>query len=52
MITVTIGLGFAATGLKSEFSIRDILPRGGAVFSDLDTLDVAVGARRRWRVCW
>ena len=43
VIAVTIGLGFAATGLKSEFSIRDILPRGGAVFNDLDTLDTAVG---------
>ena len=43
VFAVTIGLGFAATGLKSEFSIRDILPRGGAVFNDLDTLDTAIG---------
>ena len=43
VITVTIGLGFAATGLKSEFSIRDILPRGGSVLADMDTLDTAVG---------
>ena len=33
----------AATGLKSEFSIRDILPRGGSVVEDMDTLEAAVG---------
>ena len=43
VIAVTIGLGFAATGLKSEFSIRDILPRGGSVLEDMDTLNAAVG---------
>ena len=43
VLAVTIGLGFAATGLKSEFSIRDILPRGGSVLEDLKTLDAAVG---------
>ena len=43
VIAVTIGLGFAATGLKSEFSIRDILPRSGSVVEDMDTLDAAVG---------
>ena len=40
---VTIGLGFAATDLKSEFSLRDILPRGGSVIEDLNTIDAAVG---------
>ena len=40
---VTIGLGFAATGLESEFSIRDILPRNGSVLNDMETLDAAVG---------
>ena len=40
---VTIGLGFAATGLESEFSIRDVLPRGGSVLEDMNTLDAAVG---------
>lgn len=40
---ISIGLGYAATGLKSEFSIRDILPRGGSVAADLDTLEAAVG---------
>ena len=43
VLAVTIGLGYAATGLHSEFSIRDILPRGGTVLSDMDTLDTAVG---------
>ena len=43
VIAVTIGLGVAATGLKFEFSIRDILPRGGSVLEDMDTLEAAVG---------
>ena len=43
VIAVTIALGFAATGLESEFSIRDILPRGGGVLEDMNTLDAAVG---------
>ena len=43
VLAVTVGLAFAATGLKSEFSIRDILPRGGTVLADLMTLDAAVG---------
>ena len=43
VLAVTIGLGYAATGLKSEFSIRDLLPEGGSVLEDLDTLDKAVG---------
>ena len=43
VVVVTIGLGYAATGIKSEFSIRDLLPRGGSVLEDLDTLDTAVG---------
>ena len=43
VLAVTIGLGFAATGLKSEFSIRDILPRGGTLLADMETLDAAVG---------
>ena len=34
VIVVTIGLGFAATDIKSEFSIRDILPRGGSLLKD------------------
>ena len=43
VIGVTIWMGFAATGLKSEFSIRDILPKDGTVLNDMDTLDAAVG---------
>ncbi|MYE06742.1 MAG: MMPL family transporter, partial [Chloroflexi bacterium] len=43
VVALTIGLGFAATDLESEFSIRDILPRGGTVLEDWDSLDEAVG---------
>lgn len=43
VILVTIGLGYAATGLKSEFSIQDILPRSGSVMADMNTLQAAVG---------
>ena len=43
VILVTIGLGYAATGLKSEFSIKDILPRGGSVLEDMNTLEAAGG---------
>ena len=43
VIAVTIGLGYAATGLKYEFSIKDILPRGGSVLRDMNTLESAVG---------
>ncbi|MYH41940.1 MAG: MMPL family transporter [Chloroflexi bacterium] len=43
VVAVTVGLGFAATNLESEYSIRDLLPSGGSVLTDLDTLDAAVG---------
>ena len=43
ILVITIALGYAATGIKSEFSIRDILPRGGSLLQDMDTLDAAVG---------
>ena len=43
VVAVTLGLGYAATGLESEYSIRDLLPRGGTVLADLNTLDTAVG---------
>ncbi len=39
----TVALGFAATGLKAEFSIRDLLPSDGSVMNDIDTLDAAIG---------
>ena len=43
VVAATVLLGFAARGLESDFSIRDLLPRGGSVLEDLDTLDAAVG---------
>ena len=43
VIGVTVWLGIAATGVRAEFNIRDILPRGGSVLEDLETLDAAVG---------
>ena len=43
VIAVTVGMGFAATGLKSGFSIKDILPRGGTVLQDMNTLEASVG---------
>ena len=43
MLAVTVGFGFAATGIESEFSIRDVLPRGSDVLADMNALDEAVG---------
>ena len=43
VIAITVGLGFATTGLKYEFSIKDILPRGGGVLRDMNTLESAFG---------
>ena len=43
VIAVTLGLAYASTDLKSEFSIKDILPRGGSVLKDMNTLEAAVG---------
>ncbi len=40
---ITVALGWAATDLDSDYSIRDLLPRGGSVLTDLNTLDKAVG---------
>ena len=40
---VTIWMAFAASGLQAEFSIRDVLPKGGTVLNDLETLDASVG---------
>ena len=39
----TVALGFAATGLRSEFSVRDLLPGDGTVMADIETLDTAIG---------
>ena len=43
VLAITVALGISVRGLKSEFSIKDILPRGGAVHADMDTLEAAVG---------
>ena len=43
VIAVTVGLGFAASDLESEFDIRDILPQGGSLLEDMNTLDATVG---------
>ena len=43
VLAITVGLGFAATRLESGFDIRDILPRGGTVLEDIETLETAVG---------
>ncbi len=43
VLAVTVALGYAATGLESEFSIQDILPRGGSVLEDMNTLEASVG---------
>ena len=43
VILIAVGLAYASTDLKSEFSIQDILPRGGGVLQDMKTLEAAVG---------
>ena len=43
VLVLVIGMGFAARGLHSEFSIKDVLPRGGHVLADMNTLEAAVG---------
>ncbi len=43
VVLVTIGLGFASTRIEAKFSIRGVLPRGGSVLHDLNTLESAVG---------
>ena len=43
VLIVTVALGFNARNLHSEFSIKDILPRGGSVLQDMNTLEAAVG---------
>ncbi|MDE0235112.1 MAG: MMPL family transporter [bacterium] len=39
----TIGFGFAASSVTTDFSHRDLLPGGGNLNRDLDTLRAAVG---------
>ena len=43
VVGVTVGFGFAASGITTEFTIRDVLPRDGNVIDDLNSLDAAVG---------
>ena len=43
VVLVTIGFGYAATGLESRFTISDILPQNGTVLDDMETLEAAVG---------
>ena len=43
ILAITIGFGFSATRLETGFDIRDILPRGGSVLEDIETLESAVG---------
>ena len=43
VLLVSAGLGVASTQIESRFSVLDILPRGGSVTNDLETLNAAVG---------
>ena len=43
ILAISILLGFSATQLESRFSILDLLPSGGGVATDWETLDAAFG---------
>lgn len=43
IIAITAVMGYFATNLESEFSVRDVLPNDGSVLANLETLDAAVG---------
>ncbi len=43
VVAVTVGLGYAASGITTDFTIRDVLPRDGNLIEDLNSLDAAVG---------
>ena len=43
VVAVTVGFGFAASRITTEFTIRDVLPRNGNLLEDLNSLDAAVG---------
>jgi predicted RND superfamily exporter protein len=43
VLVVSAGLGVASTQIESRFSILDIMPKGGSVTNDLETLNAAVG---------
>ena len=43
VVAVTVGFGFAASGITTDFTIRDVLPRDGNLIEDLDSLDAVFG---------
>ena len=43
MVAVTVGFGYAASGITTDFTIRDVLPRDGDLIENLNSLDAAVG---------
>ena len=43
VVAVSIGFAFAATGLTSEFSPRDVLPGGSQTAQALESVEAAVG---------
>ena len=43
IVLVTIGLGYSATKTETEFSILDLLPRSGDVYTDIRNLERAFG---------
>ena len=43
VVVLTVGLGFAASRITTDFSVRDFLPSNGNVLEDLNSLDAAVG---------
>ena len=45
VVAVAVALGFAARDIDAEFSVSDLLPRGGASLTDMNAVDYAVGGR-------
>ena len=43
VVAVTVGFGYAASGITTDFTIRDVLPRDGDLIENLNSLDAAVG---------
>ncbi len=43
VVAMTVGLGFAASGITTDFTIRDVLPRDGNLIEDLNSLDATFG---------
>ena len=42
VVAVTVGLGYAASGITTDLTIRDVLPRDGNLIEDLNSFDAAV----------